>query len=149
MSASLQALAPVSALEERLGTTFEGTDLIRAQRALEDASELVRTETGLKWIDTEGQPCAPDAVVVVVLQMAKRAYLNPEGLTSESVEGYSWQGDQQNVGIYMSDEELRAVQAAAREWRLAHLPPGQRWSGTGSITIRPATRPRLPWEWWF
>lgn len=148
---SLLPLAPVSALEERLGVpvgSLAALDLIRAQRALEDASHIVRVESGIAWVDAEGVPVAPPTIVVVVLQAAKRVYINPDGLTSEAVEGYSWQTDQQSMGVYLSDDELRTVQAATKEWRETEAPG--RWSGTGSITIRPAYRPRRSygWEWW-
>lgn len=138
----LTPLAPVSALEERLGVpvgSLVDEDLVRATRALEDASHLVRVESGILWVDATGDPIAPEAIVVVVLQIAKRTYINPDGLSSESVEGYSWQTDQQTMGIYLSDDELRTVQAATRAWRSTQDPA--RWSGTGSITIRPAYTP--------
>jgi hypothetical protein len=151
MAAALLPLAPVSALEERLGVpvgSLADADLTRAERALEDASHLVRAESGIAWVDAIGIPVAPEAIVVVVLQIAKRVYINPDGLTSESVEGYSWQTDQQTMGIYLSEDELRTVKAATREW-LEQQNPG-RWSGTGSLTIRPAyrrPRPDLGWRW--
>jgi hypothetical protein len=139
----LTPLAPVSALEERLGVpvgSLVDEDLTRATRALEDASHLVRVESGVLWVDSLGTPIAPEAVVVVVLQIAKRTYINPDGLSSESVEGYSWQTDQQTMGIYLSEDELRTVRAATAAWRSTQDGPA-RWGGTGSLTIRPAYVP--------
>lgn len=147
---SLPALAPVSALEERLGVpvgSLAGEDLTRAERNLEDASNLVRSETGIAWLTAPDTPTAPDSIVVVVLQAAKRVFLNPDGLTSESVEGYAWQTDQQSMGAYLTEDELRTVKAATREWTQLQSPT--RWSGTGSITMRPAWSPALkPREWY-
>lgn len=147
---SLLPLAPVSALEERLGVpigSLAGADLTRALRGLEDASHLVRVESGIAWVDALGEPIAPAAIVVVLLQMVKRVFINPDGLSSESVEGYSWQTDQQTMGIYLSEDELRTVKAATKEW-LETESPG-RWSGTGSITMRPAYRPRRQRREWY
>lgn len=146
---SLPPLATVTQLEERLGVpvgSIQGEDLTRAQRNLEDASNLVRSESGIPWVDSSGTPTAPDTVVVVVLQMTKRVYINPDGLTSESVTGYAWQTDQQSMGIYLSEDELRTIKAATREWMQAQSP--DRWNGTGSITMKPAYRPRRTPRWY-
>jgi hypothetical protein len=78
-------LASVADLEKRLGVPvghLAGEDLIRAQTALEDASTVIRAETGRDFPD----PAAvPPVVALVAVQLAKRAFLNPEDMTSESV----------------------------------------------------------------
>src|SRR4051794_39280907 len=126
---SLLPLATVTQLEERLGVpvgSIQDEDLTRAQRALEDASHLVRSETGIDWVDGVGIPTAPPSVVVVVLQAAKRVYINPDNLMGEQAGSYSWQGDPQSLGIYLTDDELRTVKAATREFMNAQEP--DRWT---------------------
>jgi len=147
---SMLPLATVTQLEERLGVpvgSIQGEDLTRAQRNLEDASTLIRAESGIAWVDSVGIPIAPDAVVVIVLQMAKRVYENPSNLSGESVGSYSYQNDQASLGIYLTDDELRSVKAATMEWMQQQSPT--RWSGTGSITMRPAYRPQRDRREWY
>lgn len=134
-------LASVAMLEIRLGLaagTLADLDLARASAALSDASDLVRAEARMPWVDA-----APPAVMVVVLQIAMRAYNNPNGYAGESYGQYAWQADQQSLGIYLTDDELRTVQAARTG--------GTGWTGTGSVRT-PSTwhrRPTgdAPWEW--
>lgn len=116
----LPLLAPVSALEVRLGVdedSLEGADLARAEAALSDVSSLVRQEAGKLWVDTEGALSGvPDVVATVTVTAALRAYRNPDGLSSESIGGvYSYSlGAEAQAGIYLTDVEARAVRAAAR-----------------------------------
>lgn len=155
---ALPPLATVAELETRLGLdtgTLADTDLARATAAIADASTLVRVQGRVPWVDATGNPIAPDAVVVVVLQVALRVYNNPNGYTSETVSAdgatYSNSNNQQALGIYLTAEELRTVQEAAE---LAAAGTGTRaWRGTGSIlTSKPDVR-GLPagnyptWTW--
>lgn len=117
---ALPSLAPVSALEVRLGVaegSLSGADLARAEAALEDVSSLVRGEAGKLWVDTLGAlEGVPDVVTTVTIQAALRAYRNPDGLSNESIGGvysYGYGQDAQN-GVYLTDAEIRAVKAAAR-----------------------------------
>lgn len=151
----LLPLATVSMLEERLGVpvgSLEGLDLTRAERALEDASHLVRAETGIAWVNAYGVPEPPEAVVVVVLQIAKRVFINPDNLTSESVGSYSWQADQASMGIYLSDDELRTVLAARDAYLRSRVGDGA-WGGLGSVKVGAPFRRRRSasqdrWEAW-
>ena len=153
---ALAPLASVAELETRLGLaegTLADTDLARAEAALADASELVRVEGRVPWVDATGNPTAPAAVVVVVLQVAMRVYNNPNGYSSETVSAdgatYSNSNNQQALGIYLTPEELRTVQAAAD---LASAGTNTRaWRGTGSIlTSKPDVRglPAGNWQFW-
>lgn len=119
---SLPALAPVSALETRLGLaagTLAGADLARAQANLGDVSSLVRAEAsqirpGTTWVDpvTGTTITAPDEVVTVVCQAAKRAYENPSGYSGENVGDYGYQVPV--TGVYLTVEEKAIVKRAAR-----------------------------------
>jgi hypothetical protein len=153
---ALPPLATIADLETRLGLA-EGAlvdaDLARATAAIADASELVRVEGRVPWVDATGTPTAPPAVVVVVLQVAMRVYNNPNGYSSETVSAdgatYSNSNNQQALGIYLTADELRTVQAAAD---LDNLGTGPRaWRGTGSIlTPKPDVRglPGGTWPYW-
>lgn len=128
----LPSLAPVSALETRLGLavgSLTGADLARAETDLADASALVRMESfGKTWVDTDGVTVtAPDSVVTVVVRAAIRSYRNPDGFQGEAVGSgaYSYQYAQGEVGMYLTPEEIRVVRYAARA------------AGTGGVsTIR-------------
>jgi hypothetical protein len=154
---ALPPLATVAPLEVRLGLTpgtLAGNDLARAEAAIADASDLVRVESHVNWTDSTGSPEAPPAVVVVVLQIAMRAYNNPNGYASETVSAdgatYSNSNNQQALAIYLTADELRTVLTAAR---LATYGTGTHaWHGTGSIlTSKPDVRGRvagyIPWTW--
>ena len=155
---ALPPLATIAELETRLGLTagtLADNDLARATAAIADASELVRVEGRVPWVDATGTPTAPAAVVVVVLQVAMRVYNNPNGYASETVSAdgatYSNSNNHRALGIYLTADELRTVQAAAE---LATYGTGTRqWRGTGSVmTPKPDVR-GLPggaghiWTW--
>jgi hypothetical protein len=145
---ALPALAEVADLEERLGLTpgtIAGTDLIRAQLALADASALVRVAARRSWVDSAGVLLAvPDAVRVIVLQSARRSYNNPDNYASEAMSGYSYQYEQGATSAYLTDDERTALAEAVRAE--APIVPGG-WNGTGSVYVRPAyTWPTGNWD---
>lgn len=127
---TLPLLAPVSALEVRLGVptgSLAGADLARAEACLADVSSLIRDEAGRDWVADNGVTItAPASALAVVLQAAKRGYSNPDGYLGESLTGYSWQADPSNgTSIYLTDTERRTVRRAAR---------GR--SATGALDVR-------------
>lgn len=110
-------LAPVSALEARLRipiNSLQGVDLAKAEADLEDASNLVRAETGKSWLNEQGQPIAPGPVATVVLKAALRCYRNPDEFSSEAEDGYTWRREPDSVTPYLnqSEKELLARFAA-------------------------------------
>lgn len=110
------ALATVSALEARLRVpvgTLTGPDLAKAQADLEDASNLVRAETGRTWLDSDNQPTAPGPVVTVVLKAALRCYRNPEELASETEDGYTWRREPDSVTPYLIEAEIQLLRRYA------------------------------------
>jgi hypothetical protein len=116
----LPLLAPVSALEIRLGKStgsLSGTDLARAEAALQDASALVRAAAGKTWVSEDGLTAtAPDAASVVTVTAALRAYRNPEGFISETLGDYNYRRPEggQAVGVYLTREERQMVKHAAK-----------------------------------
>lgn len=117
---ALPPLAPVSALEQRLGVpvgSLAGLDLARAEANLNDASALVRAEAGFDWVADDGVTItAPDAVVTVTVRAAIRAYRNPDGYMSENLGGsYSYTFAQSEIGVYLLTEEKRVIVKAAAD----------------------------------
>jgi hypothetical protein len=80
----------VTGLEHRLGVeegSLEDTDRARAEAALEDASALVSQVGGTNA--TGGDADAPAVTLAVLYAAAKRTYLNPNGVESETVGAFS------------------------------------------------------------
>lgn len=124
----MTALATVSALEARLGIaqgSLTGVALTKAQADLEDASELVRAETGKSWLDEQGVPVAPGPVVTVVLKSALRCYRNPEEYSSETEDGYTWRREPDAVSPYLTEAEIRLL---------------ARYAATSDLYVQPFTR---------
>lgn len=149
---ALPALATVDALEIRLGLaagSLSGADLARATANLQDASALVRAAAGKSWVDpVDGVTVtAPDVVVAVVLQAAKRAFQNPEGIQQESISsgGYwsSW-ADAASAGVILTPDERGTVVAAAR----GSGGPFVGSVGTPSAYSQPATAADVPTVDW-
>lgn len=113
----LPALASVAELEARLGLdpgTLTGADLERARAALADASALVRMEAGCTWVDEAGNlTVVPDAIVRVVLAVALRNWINPDGVIQESVGPFARRLSDESAGAYLT----RAEAAICRMFR--------------------------------
>lgn len=116
--AHLPPLAPVSALEIRLGQpvgALAGEDLARAEANLDDVSSLIRQIADLDWVE-DGISTAPHSVQVVCVRAALRVYLNPEGMQSENFAGaYSYSKPQTDQQGYLTEEEIAIVKQAARD----------------------------------
>ncbi|WP_229398183.1 hypothetical protein [Micromonospora okii] len=114
---SLPPLAPVAAMERRLGVapgTLAGADLVRAGAALDDASTMVRAEAGNDWVAADGTTVtAPPVVVTVVVSAALRTYRNPDGYSGESVGDYSYQYARDSTSGYLTPAEVRIIRQAA------------------------------------
>jgi hypothetical protein len=106
MTDALPPLAGLLRLASKLGldsNTMPRADVLRAEEALEDASGLARSEAGQEWADG----VAPAPVVTVVLQSAKRAYLNPEELSSQQAGPFSKRHG--TVSAYLTEDERTIV----------------------------------------
>lgn len=118
-------LATVAALEKRLGLGRALTEAEegRAEAAIEDASNLARDEARQEWPDT-----SPPTVVTIVLEAAKRAWLNPGGYSSETTGPFTIRRD--TVGVYLTEDEVTIL----RRFR-----PDSRQSRSG-LWVQPTTR---------
>ena len=91
---ALPPLADVAALDAWLpGVVIVGDAAAeeRAEAVLAAASAYVRAENGKNWVDENGDLVddIPDAVAVLVVQVAARLWANPTGLTQETAGPFS------------------------------------------------------------
>lgn len=91
---ALPPLADVADLDAWLpGVAIVGDDdaEARAEAVLSAASAIVRAENGKNWVDENGELLddIPDAVSVLVVQLAARLWANPTGLTQETAGPFS------------------------------------------------------------
>lgn len=126
---SLPALASLEQLATRLGG-IDDSDEERAQAALDDASALIRTEAGEDWVTDDDPPeldtdNLPDVIVTVCCAAARRAVTNPDGVTQESLDGYSTSYRNDSADVYLTKAERRLVRGAA---------------GRGALWTQPTTR---------
>lgn len=110
---------PVSDLEIALGLdagTLAGAEALRATRALKDATGLALAEVS-EAKATTWRTDAPDVVETVVLQAARRAFENPQGLRQEQLGEHGFSVDV--AGIYLTPHEVALIARAARGGRRA------------------------------
>jgi hypothetical protein len=119
---ALQSLIELSDLEERLARTFEGPDVERAQSVLDEASALVRAESGKDWVspDDPTKIVAPTIVRFITLRVAERAIRNPDGFSAETAGDYSYQrnGVAGEGSLYVTDRERKLLLRAAGKRQL-------------------------------
>lgn len=100
--------ASVEELEQRLGEALAGTERDRGQALLHDASTVIRAVAHGDWDDP-----VPEVVTTVCLNMAIRAYRNPEGVRQQSLGSFSLTFGDVETGVVITDEERRLISIAA------------------------------------
>lgn len=128
-------LASTDELGDWLGEAItDPSDLSRAGLVLRFASALVRRETGKSWLDESGELVndLPDAVAMVTLASAGRAYTNPSGWTEEQID--DWRGRRD------SDAESGVYLTASEKSLLAEY-SGSAYAGLGTV---PTERGDIP-----
>jgi len=117
MTVALPPLAEVRDLEARMKRTFDSEeDLGEAESVLDEASELVREESGQTWVDPEsGLLTTPRIVKVIVLRAAERRLRNPDGLSAETAGDYSYQrnGVGADGGMFLTPWEIGVLHRQA------------------------------------
>lgn len=111
----LPALATVAELEVRVGRSFSPEETARAAEMLRDVSAVVRLEAGTDFMTTAEPPVldVPDTVRAVALIVARRAFMNPRGVTSNQIGGYSERtSEAESMGIFLHDTEKRMLKQA-------------------------------------
>lgn len=108
MALTLQPLIELADLETRLGRAVDDSDQARA--LIDDASALIRAIANSDFVDEQGQPAVPAAVVPVAVSMVRRGLNNPLGVSSEIA------GSVQTTGmgaIYATRRERSIIRQAA------------------------------------
>jgi hypothetical protein len=108
--------ATVEGFEARhgaLGDTDEGVVGAR----LDDASTLIVSEVAdstKEWVTGDEDP--PAAVKLVCIQVAYRAWRNPDGIARQQLgeHAVTYRGDDQPDAIYLTRNERRLIRRAAR-----------------------------------
>jgi len=101
--------ATVEDLERRLGgDPLNETGQARGEALLRDASTIIRTVAGRPFTDP-----IPDVVQTVCLNMAVRAWHNPEGIRQETTGSYNVTYAATQGGVTITDEERRLIRIAA------------------------------------
>jgi phage gp36-like protein len=118
----MASLASISDLQAR----HDVTDEVRAQAALDDASNLIAAETHNSWavgvaplgavnshlvpLDVDGLLTAvPSIVVTVCCAVAARALRNPLGVLSEQIDDYTVRHADAGTGVYLTKAERRML----------------------------------------
>ena len=81
---------------------------LRVEALLDDASALVRDVAGSDFI-VDGEVATPPSLIPVVYEVTRRAVDNPAGYDSETIGSYTWRNERSGSGIYLNDQERRAV----------------------------------------
>ena len=102
---------PIVTLEEfsdRIPGGITQEDTARAFATLVDASNVVCSEGNSEWTIDD----APDIVKTMCLSAAKRAFLNPDGVTNLALDGSSAGFANASPDIYLTAAERRAIHKA-------------------------------------
>lgn len=103
---STPTLASLAQLDARTPGGVQDADINRALAALEDASAWIRSYTAEDWLDDDGAlETVPGVVVSICCAVARRIVDNPDGLTAETVAG--WSGSRANAtsDVYLTKQE--------------------------------------------
>lgn len=76
----------------------ERVDIIAAELIVDLVNGVVEEVTGT--LDPE-----PARVQAIRLEAASRAIRNPEGLTSETIDSYTWRAEPARAGVYLTNQE--------------------------------------------
>lgn len=111
---NLPPLADVRALELRMKRTFDSDeDLAEAESALDEASAIVRDESGNDWVSPADPTilAVPTIVKIITLRVAERKLRNPDGYSAETAGDYSYQrnGVGADGGLYLTEWELKVL----------------------------------------
>lgn len=107
------ALISLAQFEARHEEDLDATEQIRVTTLIDDASALIVAAVKDSTVtDTWDPNAAPDAVVPVIYRMVRRAFVNPDGMESETIGSYTWRRGRE-PGIFMTKEERREVRRAA------------------------------------
>src|SRR4249919_1205902 len=106
------ALATIGDFEARHGP-LESTEEERVETLLEDAEGLVEAELGL--VPEEWAKEVPSAVKAVCIQVAYRAWANPDSIAREQLGevARTYRGTDQADALWLTKNEARLIRRAA------------------------------------
>lgn len=112
---TLPPLASLGGFLTRYSGVVATADAARVAALLDDASALVREVAGSDYVDDDGAlDDVPAVLAVIVTEVARRAYDNPQALTGETVGNYSWRGARTTgSSLYLTTDERRTVRRVA------------------------------------
>lgn len=149
---ALPPLAPVSDLAAWVGREIPDNDP-RAGAVLSAASALVRSYAGQSWTADDGNLAdVPDVVTAVVVQVAGRVWVNPDGLTSATIDdGTRRWGESGSAGLYLSQHEkdILADYASVEQSDLGTLSVTRGTLGPDTIYVPTAPAPSGPPFPWY
>lgn len=128
--AMLPSLAHIEDLEARIGHPIADADeRARAQALLNDASSLVRWETGKDYVDPETGLLVPipDLIVTITCSAALRGWYNPAGVEATQLGAVSVRYG----GAWLTESERNRLNALNGSGGLVNveLKPGFGWDG--------------------
>lgn len=126
-------LDPLVSLAQ-LKTRYDVVDDSRAELALQDASDLVRSISHPKvWADPS---TAPKSIKVIVIRAVERYLNNPDGLQAESYGSYSYSYSKDfSVGMWLTDGETKMIERLSSRRGITSLQIYSPYEGSGSNTI--------------
>lgn len=111
---TLPAFASLDDLDARTPGGVASEDQTRALAALDDASAMVRSIAGKSWTtDGELDDDIPHVVLMVTVTVARRVLANPDGVSQESIDDYSFSISNSTPDVYLTKSERQAIRAAA------------------------------------
>ena len=143
---SLPPFATVEYVEARLRRELEPDEVVQAEAFIDDASDLIRAESGRDWVneagDTlEGTPAQLAALGRVCANAAARVMRNPSGVNQRTAGPFSESfGTNATPAVFLTKAE-RAI--------IAHVSGRTAGMTTVSTTRGPVETPRPfdPFEW--
>lgn len=110
----MPSLASVEEFGNRIPGGIPPGEEARAQAALDDASALVRAVADHDFVDPENPEAylVPEIVAMVVISAARRAFINPDGVTQEGIDGASASYGNPSPDIYLTKAEEARIRKA-------------------------------------
>lgn len=143
----LPPLVPVEQFAVRIPGGVADDDRLRAEAALSDASTLVRSEAGQTWVDADNRLTeVPDAAVAVTIAAARRAFVNPDMVASESIQDFSQTFGSASADIYLTKAERTAIRRLAGRSGLWSLATTRSDVGPDVPAVRPDAYGPVPSE---
>lgn len=125
------ALATVENFEARHGELSSGDESVVAA-LLEDASALIAVEVpAAEWVADDFEGDVPQGVKAVCIQVAYRAWENPDGIAREQLGAVArtYRGTDQADALWLTKNEARLVRKASGVSSVQSVPVETPYSG--------------------